>query len=548
MAVIGTPSQLTTPLMEILKTDAIEPGAVPSYQMCKTLYLHHPLGAKMAEAPISMAQSQKRDISVSDGPDRVVDEFGKQWAACGADKHIFNLFRLARVYGIATLVAMVKDDDTNTPLDMGKLYKADLGFNVLDPLNTSGSLVMNQQPNEFDFQKHQDVVVQGKRYHRSRTCTILNEEPIYISFTSSTFGFTGRSVYQRALFPMKSYVQSLITNDMVQRKCGLLVAKIKQAGSIIDNAVSLFTGRKRQLLKDAETDSVISVGSDDDIQSLNMQNLEAPAIMSRTNILKDIATSADMPAKLLENETLVEGFGEGTEDAKNIARYVERFRESMQPAYDFMDKLVMRRAWTPEFFDAVKAQFPAEYKNMEFKEAFYQWSNSFKAQWPSLLIEPDSEKIKVQETKYKSVVAIIEVIATQLDPQNKAKLFMWAQDIINENTMLFPYQLDLDFEALEEHLEEQKDQQEQLQEQQESQGEEGVDEPPKPARPFARGDSDNGAARRGGRTVDGLGKSESLHGLVAQLVARQQNDTGRKTFSITKNADGTISGFVAAAE
>ena len=47
-----------------------------------------------------------------------------------------------------------------------------------------------------------------------------------------------------------------------------------------------------------------------------MQNVYAAGTYSRTNIIKDIASAAEMPAKLLDNETLVAGFGEGTEDCQ----------------------------------------------------------------------------------------------------------------------------------------------------------------------------------------------------------------------------------------
>ena len=65
------------------------------------------------------------------------------------------------------------------------------GFNCFDPLNTAGSLVLNQNPNEIDFQKVKGIIVNGRAYHRTRTVVIMNEDPIYISFTGSAFGVIG---------------------------------------------------------------------------------------------------------------------------------------------------------------------------------------------------------------------------------------------------------------------------------------------------------------------------------------------------------------------
>ena len=67
---------LGTNLQALLMADDIVPGAAPSYQICKTIYLYHPMGAKMVDTPISLAQSQPRTISVPDAPeDMVRDQF-----------------------------------------------------------------------------------------------------------------------------------------------------------------------------------------------------------------------------------------------------------------------------------------------------------------------------------------------------------------------------------------------------------------------------------------------------------------------------------------
>jgi hypothetical protein len=210
--------------------------------------------------------------------------------------------------------------------------------------------------------------------------------------------------------------------------------------------------KKRQLLKEAKTDNVISIGEGESVDTLNMQNLDGAYGIARTNILKNIATAAAMPAKLLENETLVQGFGEGTEDAKNIARYIDREREEMSPIYMWFDKIVQYRAWNEEFYKTIQKEFPEEYKDVEYNQAFYSWVNSFAAEWPSLLTEPDSEKIKVEETKFKAIVAMLETMLPNLDPDNKARLIEWAQDNFNENHMLFQSPLDLDMDALRDYV------------------------------------------------------------------------------------------------
>jgi len=443
------PSAPGSALEHMLTGEDIRPGDTPSYELCKTIYLYHPLGAKMAESPIKMAQSQERQISVPDSPeDRVRDVFVNEWDDLGIDGVILNVMAQSRVYGAASVAILTEGDSQAEPLDFKKLADAVISFNVYDPLNTAGSLVTNQNPNAMDFQKTRDIAVQGQGYHRSRTMTMLNESPIYIAYTPSAFGYVGRSVYQRALFPLKSFIQTMVTDDLVAIKAGVVVAKLKPAGSPVDNIMRAMAGIKRAIIKIARAGNVISVGHEEDIESLNLQNLEGPAELVRTNILKNIATAADMPAKLLENETMVDGFGEGTEDAKAIAKYVTRVRKEMKRLYTFMDQIVQYRAWTPAFYKTIQRDFPDPYATMDYAEAFYRWRNSFKAEWPNLLEEPDSEKGKTEKVKLDAILQAIEAIAGMLDPENKAKLIGWAADNMNANRLMFTSPLVLDLEAL----------------------------------------------------------------------------------------------------
>jgi hypothetical protein len=456
LSVLGTnQSTLNGSLSELLRADEIEPGTEPGYQTCKTIYTQHPLGAKMAESPINLAQSQQREITIPNSPeDRIRAAFLDEWEAIGADGHIFNTMRLARAYGIATIGLLAEGVPADRPIDYKNLSKLTIGFNSWDPLNTSGSQVRNQDPNAIDFQKSQGVTVQGTTYHRSRTVVMLNESPIYISYTVSAFGYLGRSVYQRALFPLKSFVQSMITDDMVTKKAGVLIASLKQAGSVINNLMASISGVKRALLKEAETNNVISISATDNekIETLNMQNLDGAYSLARKNILENIAVSADMPAMLLNSETFAEGFADGSEDAKAVARYIDRVRVQMSPLYKFFDKIVMYRAWNPEFYKTIQKEFPDTYGSVPYTKAFFDWTNSFSAQWPNLLTEPDSEKVKVDDVKLKAAIAIVESLLPAMDPENKAVVIEWLADNLNDMKFLFTSPLTLDYKALAEYV------------------------------------------------------------------------------------------------
>lgn len=453
-------SELGSSLMDVLMCDAIVPGSEPSYQVCKEIYLSHPLGGKMAESPITLAQSQEREITIQDAPDEVKAAFLDEWAALEADTHILNVHALARVYGISALVFGVRGFPADKPVDMEKLYQQDIFFNGLDPLNTAGSLVLSQNTNDPNFQRPVRVTTSGDTYHPSRFRVVMNERPVFIAYTNSGFGFVGRSVYQRALFPLKSFIRSMMADDMILTKLGVLIAKQKATGAVVNQPMQQVSVVKRLLLKLAQTFSVLTIGVDEEIETLNMQNVDGAGTYARTNCIRNIETAADMPAKMLEQETMVSGFGEGTEDTKRTAQYIGRIRIKMLPEYRWFENIVQYRAWNPEWYKRVIQAKYDQYAGVDFKVAFSEWRQAFHAQWPSWLIEPESEEIKKEEVKLEAVVAILNVLLTQLDPDNRAKLIQWAADCFGENKRLFPHELELDWDALTEFQEQNQEQKE----------------------------------------------------------------------------------------
>lgn len=442
---------LGTGLQELLMADSIVPGVQASYQLCKTIYASHPHGAKIADKPVAMAMFKARKITVPRAPDdgaMLVEAFERQWKDDQVNRLIFNTSRLARVYGVSTLGIVIDGDDSKEPLEFKGLAKARLSFNVWDPLNTAGSLVLNQDPNALDFQKAAGVSVNGKSYHRSRVCVLQNEDPLYIEYEPSGFGFLGRSVYQRGLVPLKSFVLTLATDMMIALKAGVLVTKMQSQSSAVDGVMAYLLGQKRAFVKEAQTGNVLTIGVDEDIESLNLQNLDGAYGMARKNIIDNEAAACGTPAKLLLEETFAEGFGEGTEDAKALAQYIDGVRTWMGPLYEFMDGIVMYRAWNEDFYETVQARYPEEYGNVPYAVAFQDWKNSFTAEWPNLLEEPDSEKLKGEDVVLKAIIAVFEVLAPELPPDQRAELIEWVTENLNEKKLLFPSPLTLDIDAI----------------------------------------------------------------------------------------------------
>jgi len=440
-------------LIDILTAGDIEPGSDAGYQLCKTLWEYHPLGGKLVEKPIVMALSKPREINVDAEPkDMLVDAFNREWDKLGATNHIRDVSFIKRAYGASAIVIGSPNVPTTEPLDLWKLADQEIYFNQLDPLNLAGSIVTNQNPNAPDFQKPLAYsTAAGQPYHPSRSVVVFNNTPIYLSFQSSAFGFTGRSVFLRALYPMKSFVQSMITDDLVTFKAGLLIAKQKPAGSIVNNLMEMASGIKRTYLQQGKTGNVLSIDIDESIEALNLTNTDTAMTTARSNIIANIAAASDVPALLLKDEAMTQGFGEGTEDAKAIVQFIDGIRNDMDSLFKFFDKIVQHRAWNREFFEAVQNQYPEIYKDKTYEQSFYMWQNAFKAEWASLMEEPPSEKVKVADTKMKSITEVLRTVLPVIDPQNRATLIQWAQDNINEMEDLFQSSLNLDPDLISEY-------------------------------------------------------------------------------------------------
>ncbi len=451
------PSQL----MKILEQDAIDPGADIGYEACKTLYSYHPLGARMVDKPLQMAMSQERILEIPGAPEEMLlKAFRKEWkkiGGMGADIIIYRAGQLSYIYGISTLFANIIQKDGSAapfdqPLDYDTLWKEDLYFNMYDPLVTAGSLVLNQDPLAVDYMHPKQVSVSGQPLSNTKTLVMMHEQPIWIQWSNSAFGFVGRSVYQRAFFPLKSFAVSMLADQMVQDKLGLLVYKSKSPGSIINKAGQIFKRMQRAAIGGARTNNVLSIGETEDLASLNLEHVHQAGEYTRRNILVNIATAAGQPAQFLTQETLAEGFGEGSEDAKQIAQYVDRVRLELSPAYQFMDKIVQHRAWNPVFYDEVQKRFPEQYGKVPYNVAFQEWCDAWEPKWPNLLTEPDSEKSKAAQSRLDAATKIATVILGASVPQETVGAVCdWLAQVANDEKEFYSSPLDIDPEAIAEH-------------------------------------------------------------------------------------------------
>ena len=446
----GAGNSLPTPLQSILQATNVQPGSAASYQLCKQLWLYHPLAGKIVEKPVTLALGKARKISIACAvEDELKEAFEAEFEKLGVISKIRDTMHISRAYGAAAIIYGSPKIPTDVPIDPWALADIDeLYFNIFDPLNLAGSIVTNQNPNAPDFQKPwTQITAAGQPYHPSRSRVIFCGTPIYLEFQGSSFSFSGRSLFLRGLFPLKSFIQTMTVNDMVSLKAGLLVAKVKQPGSVVNAIMQFAASAKRALLQEAQTGNVLSIQPDESIESVNMENIDKAMTTARDNIIADIATSTDVPAILLKDEAYAKGLGaDGTVDSHSVAQYIETVRNETATLFEFFDAIVQYRAWNKEFHAALLAKYPdipADYQTF-----FYQARALFRAEWPKLIEEPKADQDKRESDKIKAITDLVKTLIPILDPENKAIAVGWLSDNLNAMDEFFTSPLNLDLEAL----------------------------------------------------------------------------------------------------
>lgn len=450
MAELNGPAQHDSALMDIMSTTSIDPGDQAGYELCKQIWQYHPLGGKLVEKPINMALFKPRLNTLDDDPEsRIVRAFEEVWKRLGVTEKIRNLFFVVRCYGAGAIGVGTRNSSSGEPLDLWSLTEGNVFINVFDPLNVAGSLVTSQDPNSPDFQSPAEFIrTNGKSWHPSRTQRVFNGAPIYLSYQASAYGYTGRSVFQRCLYSLRSYLKTMVTDNMVSEKAGVLIERTSQNGSTASGLMAKMTGFKRKMLKSAQVGNVISIGREDAIESLNLQNIDGAMKTTRDNIISAIASGSDTPAELIREEGFAEGLADGTEDSKAMAQYIDSVRQTIDPVIAFFENIVQHIAWDEDFFNAIRNDLPDEFEGKTYRQVFYHWQSKFTSEWVSLQQRSEDETRKGESELLDKATKLFESVSRHVDPENKSRLIEWCAEVVNSMESFNDIPLVLDYEAI----------------------------------------------------------------------------------------------------
>lgn len=347
---------MSNQLQDLLLANDIEAGSVASYQVCKAIYNYHPLGAKIVSSSVYNAFANGRTVSFVDINDsQLVDDYNNLFFSLDCQRVINQAIILSRVYGSSAIYVGHKGKDLSLPLEIHP--DDDIYFNVLDPLtfNAYNSDSLNQLSD--NYLRHGDnITIAGSVVHPSRLLFInnRNEMPTYGEFSASSFGFNGRSDYQRCLVLLRTYIRVLQADEFIIDKAGSVIAKIDAGNAGFSNISSAITKAYRSMIqqlrgspessaKGRYSGGVITIGHDDTIETLNLQNINETVEGVRKRLLNDIASCCNMPASIMSDEAMAQGFSDGKEDALKEARYLKSVQNNAIFIYDWLDGILIKQ-------------------------------------------------------------------------------------------------------------------------------------------------------------------------------------------------------------
>lgn len=358
-----------------------------SYQECKDIYTHWPLGKRIANALPTFAMSAPRIVKFGNLPPCIEEHFNNVCLKYRVDDIVKQTAVYARVFGMAALYVAHSSDNFSDPLTYDDLKKGDIKFNVLDPLQINGAEI-SQNPLSYNYQEVKSIRVNGVDVSAKRILAILNDTPFYLRWIPSNYNWGAPSVYQNMYGLIKSWNRCVIALERMATKAGSIIVKSRDS-AVLSSAAVLAAQKTLQLIRDMQNDGAAQVEKDADIEFFNLTGVDVvDSIISQMNQLILMALS-DTPSAILLDKDLAQGFGEGSEDMKALLMAVDSFRSQiLRPLYDFIDRYILAVAFTKAELTNIWREHSEDLKELEisnvselreeiFKQYMFEWGNLY---------------------------------------------------------------------------------------------------------------------------------------------------------------------------
>lgn len=365
------------------------------YQECKDLYANWALGKRFVESIIDFSLSQKRETAIPNAPQEVKERFDLICRKHKIDKVVKETAILNRVYGIVGLyVATTLKNDKFQNLSISGKQKADIVFNVLDPLNFK--TIISQDPKSPYFLKPNEVTLNGVLVGKERVYVGFNGNPLFIKWTPSALNFAGRSVFANMRRLIIAWTNLFEALERISLKASSIL--ITNDNSLIKDATGVKVAEESaRLLKMMQRGQVAMLNKGQTAEFFNLNG--ATEIGAMITEVKEALTMAlnDTPIQLLLDKDLSNGLSNGSEDMRSVIIKVNSFREEyLNPIYDFLDKYMFYKAWNDDFIKTIQAKYE-QYQVLGAEQIRQMWINDFEYKWKSIYPKTPDEETKEKD-------------------------------------------------------------------------------------------------------------------------------------------------------
>ena len=380
-----------------------------SYEECRDIYRYWALGKRMATSLPQFAMSAGRTLRCGFDIPEANQALADVSREIECEQVAFQAAVYARIYGISFIYAS-GEIEPELPIDFeymqsGKPFK----FNVLDPLANGGSVQIDLDPLSPTFQKPLGTFIQGRAAHSNRVKVCQNDLPLYLKFTPSNHSFASPSIYQNMTLLIRSWNRAIISLQRMATKGSALVLKSKDGGNLTNALNKAAMGLNLELLRSMENDGIGQIKVGEDVSFFGLQGVQEIDIIIQKIQNALMMALGDTPSGILLDQYLSSGFSDGDNDMKTIVIAVERFRNNvLTPIYNFIDKFICYRAYTPELLNYIKNNYDYFAKMSEL-EIFEELMSSFNFEYGEVYPQTDNERADTIGKRLDSVIKLKEL-------------------------------------------------------------------------------------------------------------------------------------------
>lgn len=302
-----------------------------SYSECQFLYNYIPLAKRIITNPIEISMSKMNVEYGINGKYNKLDELERIDLDYIKSKALEYISKV-RLYGLSVIFPVVKGEkDISNPLIRSTLFEKELDYNILEPLQMT--MNWDLDPTSYSYNKLTSIGVNGKQLHRNRALALTNKNNrLFLQYNNASLSFSGLSELQIARPLLNLLNTSIMSLERQMLNSSLLLLKETSVSNINTQALQ----KSASVLPDVKQNSVAILKNGLELEQFQLNNLEA-VTNTLHEIGKLIALSTNIPSKLFLDESLGEGFNNGSADSALIDNYLTSLRKDyVYPVMKFL--------------------------------------------------------------------------------------------------------------------------------------------------------------------------------------------------------------------